>query len=327
MRFSLLAVLCVVCASAGSVADDDIAPESAAECLDRFQSLVQRVGNQYAMVGRAELSSTDKPWFSKTIDWFVVETKPHGEHPRRSYSECRALYPHAPTSDVWERRFRSGSKLFRSMGDYVEPLSELTQREDDKADEQVFLRRKAVAFPNMFVLSLISPNGGGTEFETPDIVRIINTLKVLSEEVRGGDIIGTFYERTSVIEVKFAKSCGYLPTEVSGFFNRAQPSVEPEQNDYASPWYQCEIEWKKVGSDVWLPIKVSSNSFSTTAKAKRGGMELDAFASWEVSVPDDILDKSNIDLLPADGPVSQLRTELHESLTVERKRAAKSRSN
>ena len=82
-----------------------------------------------------------------------------------------------------------------------------------------------------------------------------------------------------------------------------------------------------MSKDLWLPLEVSINVISTAKKAKRGGMELDAFASWEVSVPDDILDKSNIDLLPADGPVSQLRTELHESLTVERKRAAKSRSN
>jgi hypothetical protein len=301
-----LAVSCLLACNCTAQVNE---PESSAECLDEFQLLIQKVCHKYAVVGSAQLTSTNQPRFSKTIDWFVVEDRGNRQRPKRCYSESRALYPHAPNSNVWEKRYIDDARLFRSMGDFTESLRELTKRDDDD-DADRFLRFKSVAFPNLFMLSMIT--GGSLENEAKDIVRIVNSFKVLNEKKVGEDIVALFFERTSVVEVQFSHRDNYLPIKVKGFFNSRKDAADPEPKDYAIPWFESETKWQKMDDSIWVPIRVTSVLFRDNPRLDRG-MEIDARANWQLKFDDALLSDTNVDLLPIGGPIAELRTNLLES--------------
>jgi hypothetical protein len=285
---------------------DDFEPESALDCLDRFQEMVRKVSKNGAVLGSANVTSIDQPHLSKKFEWFLVDQQWTNNESNRRYSESRILYPHAPNSNVWEKRYIAEGKLNRSLGDYLDPLKEV--KRDDDEEESKYLSRQTVGAPNLFALAACGP--ALLLKDTQVLNQVLNQHKVLEEERDNGDIVGKFYGINFVSEIRFSKKASYLPAEMkSYFYSPKQPGAAPSSpDDYKILWSESLVKWERVAdeTDIWAPVEVKS-ILHRISPGREQGQEVEAIASWEFDLKESLLSDDNIELLPLGGPVSDLR--------------------
>lgn len=312
-RFVLF-LLATMCST--NLFGDEFEPESAAECLDRFQEMTRKVSSNGAVLGSANVTSIDQPHLSMKYEWFHIDQRPVTRNDsNRNYSESRILYPHAPDSNVWEKRYVAEGKLHRSLGDYLSPLKAVDREEDE--EDSKYLSRQTVGAPNLFALAVCGPSLLLKDMQV--LNQVLNQIKVLEEKRDNGDVIGKFYGINFVSEIRFAKKASYLPTEMkSYFYSPKQRGASPSSPDeYKTLWSESEIKWERVEdqTDIWAPVQVKSILHRTTRRHAGRGREVEAIASWEFKLKDSLLSGENIEQLPLDGPVADLRKHLLASKT------------
>lgn len=306
MKPIVLSFLVAMLSSCNLIAQD-FTPESAQECFDRFQSMYLKVSRSYAVLGSAKQTSIDMPNLSKTYEWFAVEVLGTNKSPRQFYSESKLFYPHAPDSNVWEKRYINDKKVSYSYGDFLTPVKELEQEEDE--EEELYLRRAAIGCPNLFAISVLSFSDSTLLADKGKLLRTLNGFELFQEERKGNDFFGRFYGSNFVSEIWFSKASGYMPTLCKTFFYTPQKAAAPTPDQYKVLWSEIESQWENVGDDTWVPIQVSNITHRTSRNSKRG-VEVQGQVKWDLKINSSLLTEKSVALMPMDGPLAEIRSKL-----------------
>ena len=284
----------------------DFVLKSAEDCLDRYQAMFLKVSRRFAVVGSAKSTSTNDPHLSKTCEWFLCQDRGNGNTPNRLYSESRNFYPHVPESNIWEKRYISGSRKYYSFGDYLEDLQELKKNDDE--EEAGFLGKSTIGAPNLFSIAIVAPSGSLFSAEIGPLISLLNMHTSFEESREGDDLVGKFYLTNYVAEMRFTKTFGYMPSKVKTFFNNREMPGAPKRAEYTIPWHESESEWKKVGDDTWVPVHVTS--ILHPSRRVKEGKEVEATATWDLKIDSNLMRDVNAELLPDDGPIAEVRKKL-----------------